>query len=144
MSVYVIRAFIKQRELLRTHTQILKKDRPDRRQLLKHDDVLRAIVHDFNRSSIRHRLRRNVKLASANPEGIRLFGPPWDVGEAFTSCHLRSPTFLILLSSFILRALRPPRPLTSSLPKACSPRRAAGLPPSPGRGRSLYVPSSDF
>jgi ORF6N domain len=47
MSVYVIRAFIKQRELLRTHTEILKKIAQIDAKLLKHDDVLRAIVHEL-------------------------------------------------------------------------------------------------
>jgi hypothetical protein len=47
MSVYVIRAFIKQRELLRTHTEILKKIAQLDAKLLKHDDVLRAIVHEL-------------------------------------------------------------------------------------------------
>lgn len=47
MSVYVVRAFIKQRELLRTHTEILKKISQIDAKLLKHDDVLRAIVHEL-------------------------------------------------------------------------------------------------
>ena len=47
MSVYVIRAFIKQRELLRTHTEILKKIAQIDARLLKHDDVLRAIIHEL-------------------------------------------------------------------------------------------------
>ena len=48
MSVYVIRAFIKQRELLRTHTEILKKIAQIDAKLLKHDDVLRAIVRELH------------------------------------------------------------------------------------------------
>ncbi len=47
MSVYVVRAFIKQRELLRTHTEILKKIAQIDAKLLQHDDVLRAIVHEL-------------------------------------------------------------------------------------------------
>lgn len=48
MSVYVIRAFIKQRELLRTHTEILKKIAQIDAKLLKHDGVLRAIVRELH------------------------------------------------------------------------------------------------
>ena len=47
MSVYVVRAFVKQRELLRTHTGILKKIAQIDAKLLQHDDVLRAIVHEL-------------------------------------------------------------------------------------------------
>ena len=47
MSVYVVRAFIKQRKLLRTHTEILKKIAQIDAKLLQHDDVLRAIVHEL-------------------------------------------------------------------------------------------------
>jgi len=48
VSLYVIRAFIKQRELLRTHTEILKKIAQIDAKLLKHDDVLRAIVRELH------------------------------------------------------------------------------------------------
>ena len=47
MSVYIVRAFIKQRELLRTHSEIIKKIAQIDAKLLQHDDVLRAIVHEL-------------------------------------------------------------------------------------------------
>ena len=68
MSVYVVRAFIKQRELLRTHTEILKKIAQIDAKLLQHDDVLRAIVHELQPLINPPPLRPNAKSASANPE----------------------------------------------------------------------------
>jgi len=47
MSVYVVRAFIKQRELLMAQSDVLKKLAQMDAKLLKHDDALRVIWHEL-------------------------------------------------------------------------------------------------
>ncbi len=47
MSVYVVRAFIKQRELLMAQSDVLKKLAQIDAKLLKHDDVLRTIWREL-------------------------------------------------------------------------------------------------
>ena len=47
MSVYVVRAFIKQRELLMAQSDVLKKLAQMDAKLLKHDDVLRVIWREL-------------------------------------------------------------------------------------------------
>lgn len=47
MSVYVVRAFIKQRELLLAHSEIMKKLAQMDAKLLQHDDVLQAIIREL-------------------------------------------------------------------------------------------------
>ncbi len=47
MSVYVVRAFIKQRELIRSHAEILKKLAQTDARLLQHDDALRVIWQEL-------------------------------------------------------------------------------------------------
>ncbi len=48
MSVHVVRAFIKQRELLMAHSDVLKKLAQMDAKLMKHDEALRAIWQVFN------------------------------------------------------------------------------------------------
>jgi len=47
MSVYVVRAFIKQRELLMAQSDVLKKLAQMDAKLLQHDDALRAIWREL-------------------------------------------------------------------------------------------------
>lgn len=47
MSVHVVRAFIKQRELLMAHSDVLKKLAQMDAKLMKHDEALRAIWHEL-------------------------------------------------------------------------------------------------
>ncbi len=47
MSVYVVRAFIKQRELLMAHSDVLKKLAQMDAKLLRHDDALRVIWQEL-------------------------------------------------------------------------------------------------
>ncbi len=47
LSVYVVRAFIKQRELLLARTDVLKKLAQMDAKLLKHDDALRVIWREL-------------------------------------------------------------------------------------------------
>ena len=47
MSVHVVRAFIKQRELLMAHSDVLKKLAQMDAKQMKHDEALRAIWHEL-------------------------------------------------------------------------------------------------
>ena len=47
MSVYVVRAFIKQREILLAQADVLKRLAQMDAKLLKHDDALRVIWHEL-------------------------------------------------------------------------------------------------
>ena len=65
MSVYVVRAFIKQRELLMSHVEILKKLAQMDARLLQHDDALRVIWQELQPLQIPRRGRPSRKSDSA-------------------------------------------------------------------------------
>jgi hypothetical protein len=72
MSVYVIRAFIEQREALAANAAILKRLAEIDKTLLEHDIALRDIYEKLLRCLCRRQSRRVAKSVSLLPRKARL------------------------------------------------------------------------
>lgn len=81
MSVHVVRAFIKQRELLMAHTDVLKKLAQMDAKLMKHDETLRVIWQELQslvtpasfppKKEIGFHVRNESSIADARPKSIK-------------------------------------------------------------------------
>ena len=81
MSVHVVRAFIKQRELLLAHSDVLKKLAQMDAKLMKHDEALRAIWQELQplvapvppppKKEIGFHVRNDSSLSGARPKSTK-------------------------------------------------------------------------
>ena len=81
MSVHVVRAFIKQRELLMAHSDVLKKIAQMDAKLMKHDEALRAIWQELQplvapaslppKKEIGFHVRNESPLAGVSPKSTK-------------------------------------------------------------------------